>query len=134
MGGFASPPRSTYSAPVRKVISILLAGTLLAVSSLPLLPTTAMACPTGNMEHGAMQMQGGHQHHVAPVGDWQGCCIQCGCGCHRSIDSLPHLLAPHTVSLDHFKVDLIVEDASADAAPALQARLLVFPTPPPRQS
>ena len=120
---------------MRKTISILLAGALLAVSAVPLIPATAMECSTGKVAHGtSMNAHAGHQHRAAPAGDWQSCRIECGCGCHRSIDSLPHLLAPHTVALDGFHVEMVATDAAADAAPVLQARLLVFPTPPPRHS
>jgi len=122
---------------VRKAISILLAIAVLSVSAVPLLPATAMACPSTQSVHGkAMHMQAGHQghqHRIAPLNDWQTCRIECGCGCHRSIDSLPHLLAPHAVSLAPFRVEMVVADASAETAPVLQARQLVLPTPPPIQ-
>jgi len=118
---------------VRKAISILLAIAVLSVSAVPLLPATA--CPsTQSIQGRAMHMQAGHQghqHRIVPLNDWQTCRIECGCGCHRSIDSLPHLLAPHAVSLAPFRVEMVVADASAEMAPVLQARQLVLPTPPP---
>jgi len=36
----------------------------------------------------------GMQHDI----DEQDCFIECGCGCHNNIDSLPHQFSPHTVS------------------------------------
>lgn len=30
--------------------------------------------------------------------DAQTCRIECGCGCHQHMDSLPHLLSPHLIS------------------------------------
>jgi len=37
-------------------------------------------------------------HHDALSSDMQDCRIECACGCHQSIDTLPHQLAPHVFS------------------------------------
>ncbi|MDQ6976278.1 MAG: hypothetical protein Q9M22_06930 [Mariprofundaceae bacterium] len=44
------------------------------------------------MSNDAM-MQEKSQHTVKL--DTNTCRIECGCGCHKTIDGLPHLLSPH---------------------------------------
>jgi len=38
-----------------------------------------------------------HERDAMANGDWQTCRIECGCGCHRHLDSLPHALSPHII-------------------------------------
>jgi len=45
--------------------------------------------------HEPMQMM--HHTDVEMSGDLQTCRIECGCGCHQHLDSLPHVLSPHIV-------------------------------------
>jgi len=90
---------------MRRFTALLLTFTLLAVSSLP---TVAEAATCSAAAHRlALQHTDSvatttiiHHHHALLNDDWQGCRIECGCGCHRNMDVLPHLLAPSTLSID----------------------------------
>ncbi len=95
---------------MRKLLVMMMSVTLLIVSSVPMsavaaictIPVNAsvhddMAADMGQgMQHGDEHVQ--HEHSMALNSDWQHERIECGCGCHNSIDSLPHLLAPHMTS------------------------------------
>jgi len=73
----------------------------------------------------------GHDHSAALTGDWQHCRIECGCGCHRSIDSLPHLLAPHSAD-GGFHPEIVAVERAVSLSPARpSARLLPVSSPPP---
>lgn len=62
------------------------------------------------------------------------CVIECGCGCHHSIDSLPSLLAPHMPATALFNTAdhqfLTIEETSL----ALTTIPAVTPSPPPRKA
>jgi len=45
--------------------------------------------------HEPMQMM--HHTDAEMSGDLQTCRIECGCGCHQHLGSLPHVLSPHIV-------------------------------------
>jgi len=98
---------------MRKLISIWVICTLLFITTLPTASLAAMcAIPQAasttietmaNMQ--AMQHQK-HAHKPTHImhhsdamakADWQTCRIECGCGCHRHLDSLPHALSPHII-------------------------------------
>jgi len=97
---------------MRKLISIWVACTLLLITTLPTASLAAMcglstATPI-NIEamankqamhhqntHRTMQMM--HHTNAEMSGDLQTCRIECGCGCHQHLDSLPHALSPHIV-------------------------------------
>ncbi len=98
---------------MRKLISIWVACTLLFITTMPTVSLAAMCAlstvaPVSIEEMASQQVM---QHHVdmhKPMqmihhmnaemsGDWQTCRIECGCGCHQHLDSLPHALSPHIV-------------------------------------
>jgi len=119
---------------MRKICSMVLMGALLMVSSAPLLPAgmngraqAATYCPLCHMTMASMQ----HIRHVLTPA-MRHCRIEC-CGHHDS-DGLPHLLAPHAVSLADFSVGLMITDMAGISIPVLKPRLLPFPVPPPRFS
>jgi hypothetical protein len=84
--------------------------TLLIISSVPMSAMAAMCdTPVQTSAHDDMTANMGqgmahedehvqHEHSMALNSDWQRDRIECGCGCHNSIDSLPHLFAPHMTS------------------------------------
>ena len=48
------------------------------------------------IKHHQKMVQKNHYVHMSK--DMQTCRIECGCGCHHSFDTLPHLLSPHMVA------------------------------------
>jgi hypothetical protein len=80
-----------------------------------------------------------HQHNNEMSLAGAECRIECGCGCHSSVDGLPHLLAPHTVSLmdgtvtlDIVRLDWAAEPSAVPVCPhtpATTQALLVLPQP-----
>jgi len=89
------------------MISIFLSAVLLLVSSAPLLP--AFACDVPPVHAAAMQGEASHaasdhelkmhdEHAPALALSADTCRIECSCGCHRSINPFPNLLAPHVLS------------------------------------
>ncbi|MDQ6960566.1 MAG: hypothetical protein Q9M27_05995 [Mariprofundaceae bacterium] len=116
---------------MRKICSMVLMSALLVVTSVPLLPAAAKFCA---LDDGAMQMHAAHDHGMVLNLDFQTARIECGCGCHRSVDSLPNLLAPHVVSLAGLDVGLVIASVADVNLPVLKPRLLPFPVPPPRFS
>lgn len=133
---------------MRKVLAVLLSATLLCISSVPAsaevasctgheIDVVAMMSGEDMMHHAGHDNSGeevhlGHDHHAGLSGDWQKDRIECGCGCHRSIDSLPHLLAPHTVDVSNFQVGIESISALRLVQPALLASSPQVPVPPPQ--
>lgn len=73
-----------------------------------------------------------HEHGTTLNGDWQHDRIECGCGCHNSIDSLPQLLSPlmtsHSAEMtDQLAVSLPVQYEMAWLVSAVRVLL-----PPPQ--
>jgi len=116
---------------MRKVCSMVLMIALLIVSSAPMFPAAAKACA---LDSDATHMHATHHHSIRLNFDLQTCRIECGCGMHRDVDSLPHLLAPHAISLADFDISLVMMDVAVVDIPVLKPRLLPFPVPPPRIS
>jgi len=119
---------------MQKAFCMFLAGAILAVSSLPLLPAgmngraqATTYCPLCHMTMASMQ----HIRHVLTPAMCH-CRIE-SCG-HHDCGGLPHLLAPHTMSLADFATDIIISDVAVIYIPVLKPRLLPFPVPPPRFS
>ncbi|OIQ01506.1 MAG: hypothetical protein AUK36_09820 [Zetaproteobacteria bacterium CG2_30_59_37] len=129
---------------MRKFFSLMMALSIVVVSSIPLVPL-ASACPPAHAsamqsmddmqgtakhqddQHSAMQAAAGHID--VPAGE---ACVECGCGCHDSIDSLPHMLAPHspdTASLSCAQSSVLL-DVATELAP--EARVLPVFSPPPQ--
>jgi len=137
---------------MRRMVCLVVSVALFVVSSAPLVSAVACEMPEAAVgtaggeamgqggHHGqtvslAMAsvagMHAGHAHSVTLAGDWQHCRIECGCGCHRSIDTLPHLLAPHSVD-SGFQSDLLVsERVAAMTASRLSDRDSRVISPPP---
>jgi len=98
---------------MRKLISIWVACTLLFITTMPTASLAAMCAlstvaPVNIAEMANQQVMQHHPDMHEPVqmmhhtdaemsGDWQTCRIECGCGCHRHLDSLPHALSPHII-------------------------------------
>jgi len=110
---------------------MVLVSALLIVSSAPMFPAAAKACA---LDDDSTYVHATHHHSIRLNFDLQTCRIECGCGEHRGVDSLPHLLAPHAISLAGFDVGLVMMNVAAVDIPVLKPRLLPFPTPPPRIS
>jgi len=118
---------------MRKLIALLLTFTLLAVSSLP---AAAEAATCSAAEHrAALQQEGGLRGamHAMQQGDSSHahCVIECGCGCHHSVDALPHLLAPSSLNTGASPLLTGIEQGAAFATAALHPRLAPPTTPPP---
>ena len=133
---------------MRKFLALFLACSLLAVSSVPAVAMATECAPAmheqmheqthelhdmdAHADHGVAHEPVMHEHDQALAGDWQHDRIECGCGCHRSIDSLPHLLAPHALTLSSDTIEI----ASAPSAPQPVAGLIAVtvrvPVPPPQ--
>jgi len=120
---------------MKRVLAMLQVLVLVSISSIPLLPPEAVSdgvmtgtpCPACHMKMASMDHA---RHAMTPA--MRHCRIEC-CG-HHDIDSLPHLLAPHTLSPTDFDAGLIITDVAGTDIPVLKPRLLPFPTPPPRFS
>jgi len=117
---------------MRKGFCFFLVAAILAVSSIPLLPMdssgnaqAASYCPFCHTKMASMN----HTRH-AMTPSMRHCRIEC-CG-HHDVGGLPHLLAPHAVSLTDFDTGLIVSDVTVADISVLEPRLLPPPVPPPR--
>ncbi len=121
---------------MRSWIALSMSLLLLFVSSMPLvsfadsclLPRHMMAMDEG-MHDG---MPGIGQAHLGK--DMQDCRIECACGCHRSVDALPHQLAPHVLALPPFLPAMFagVAAAGGDAYPFGFAPGVELPPPDSR--
>ncbi|MDQ6955696.1 MAG: hypothetical protein Q9M21_00725 [Mariprofundaceae bacterium] len=70
-------------------------------------------------------------HHVHMNKDMQTCRIECGCGCHHQLDSLPHLLSPHIVAQAQSLPEIKALNISRDyIASAFQYTIKVAVPPP----
>jgi len=130
---------------MRKVLALFLTATLLCVSSVPALaeaascagPELAASVAMGD-EHASHHDDGleevhlGHDHRTGLQGDWQKERIECGCGCHNSIDSLPHLLAPHNIDTAVFHMGVDSLAAAVGFEPVFFYRAARIPVPPPQ--
>ena len=129
---------------MRKPIVMIISVTLLIISSVPMsavaaicdipVHTSAHDDMTANMEQGMVHEETSvqHEHGMAMNDDWQYDRIECGCGCHNSIDSLPHLFFPHITS-DAIEM---TEHLSAMVPVRFETVWLVYavriPLPPPQ--
>ncbi len=73
-----------------------------------------------------------HEHGMALNDDWQHDRIECGCGCHNSIDSLPHLFSPHMTSDAIQMTEHLSAMVSVHSESPWLARALRVPLPPPQ--
>ncbi|WP_161957620.1 hypothetical protein [Mariprofundus sp. EBB-1] len=120
---------------MRKCFSLFIVATLLFVSSVPMMGEAA-TCEipvSANMQveqvdHDAVQYQGVVKMAAyLPLNR-----MECGCGCHRTIDALPHLLAPYAFSIDRHKTDRSVVTHAVRLPVVLIARAIQVQVPPPR--
>lgn len=142
---------------MRKAVSLLVALAVVLISSMPMAPAV-LACTgmpahaTGSMEPGSMGQNSMHENSMHQGSMHEGmaaaaqlaaqqidraadhACIECGCGCHADIDSLPHMLAPHSTDMALFDAVVAHERAHAPALPALEARALAVFSPPPQSA
>lgn len=92
---------------MRRLLALFLIAAFISVSSLPLLPDEVVCVHADermvvdsimNHAHPAM-MQHVHKKADGLSQAAQNCRIECGCGCHRDLDQLPHQFAPHIAAL-----------------------------------
>jgi len=133
---------------MRRVFSLLVSISLLIVSSVPMVSMAEICAPPAHETAMDEAMQGDYQHDshddamkhedvkhsMTLAGDRQKQRIECGCGCHRSIDSLPHLLAPHTVAVAQLQIEMLSAPIPVQLSPALISEALRIPVPPPQFS
>ncbi|OIO74745.1 MAG: hypothetical protein AUJ57_01655 [Zetaproteobacteria bacterium CG1_02_53_45] len=132
---------------MRKVVAVFLTWSLLIISSAPLsvevadcaMPDFERIHEQGMDEHAhhmnhdaSVSTDQGHEHRVALMSDWQTDRIECGCGCHRNIDSLPHLLAPHAISSAGFQAGVTSVSLSVKPAAIWLSAAALVPLPPPQ--
>ncbi len=133
---------------MRKFVAVFLSLSLLIISSAPLsveaascaMPEQKTVSEQGMDENHAHHMNHeisvgedpGHEHSVVLMGDWQTDRIECGCGCHRNVDSLPHLLAPHMIDSAGFRAGEISVMASIQPVTILLMTAMQVPLPPPQ--
>ena len=125
---------------MRKLISLTISLTILMVSSIPLVPL-AEACPPAHdsamQVMDGVQMHQGEQHPAMHAAvhidvDASQACIECACGCHNSIDSLPHVLAPHSPDNASQSCVLSFERIAPTTNLRPEARILNGFSPPPQ--
>ncbi len=128
------------SCAMRSALSIFIAVTLLMVSSMPMMSDAASCERPAHAMSMLEDMAGEHavesEQHVylaALTGDLPLNRIECGCGCHRTIDVLPHLLAPHAFALEMMIVDVASRLVLPQKFIALNAVVARIPVPPPRK-
>lgn len=133
---------------MRRAVALALIAALVSVSSLPLLPEEVVcafasermadcaachddASMAKGMQHG-MAMGKDHRHGAKLSTAEQHCRIECGCGCHRDLDGMPHQLAPHAVAMTAIMAERHVQFApTASLFPIIPAFIAVN-TPPPK--
>jgi len=77
---------------MRKIIALCMTCALLLISTMP---TISLASICDMSEDHLMSQDMVTQ---SSQNDEDSRCVECGCGCHQSIDGLPHLLSPHLIS------------------------------------
>ena len=107
---------------------------LLFISSAPQIPHAIAGSPK--------HLHDTTQHHMDDIASprtadhemskqMRQCRIECACGCHNNIDTLPHLLAPHAIDMQQDYSAQTTNDESIHVA-VLQATFNPsIPIPPP---
>jgi len=129
---------------MRKLLAMIMSMMLLIVGSVPMsavasicdIPANASSHDdmTAHMEQGMVHEETHvqHEHGMALNSDWQRDRIECGCGCHNSADSLPHLFSPHMTS----DIIQITGQLSAMTSVLFESAWLMYavrvPIPPPQ--
>jgi len=120
---------------MRKLTAICLCCTLLFVSSAPALaascdmPHHAASATMCDINGYAMPMAG-NRHDI----DEQDCFLECGCGCHHNVDSLPHQFSPHATSSEASACPSCLSAADMLWQLSLTPSLLHHDDPPPELS
>ncbi len=120
---------------MKRVLALVIVCALVGASSLPALPLAGgepgetMQTPCPVCHNGAAAMKGFAHGWTAGM---RHCRIEC-CN-HHDTNGLPHLLAPHSLSLTGLGVGLVVNNVAPADLPSLKPRLLPYPVPPPRPS
>ncbi len=125
---------------MRRLLALCLIVTFILVSSLPLLPDTVscahaderMAADSMMTHAQPATMQHGHESADGLSEAAQHCRIECGCGCHRDLDQLPHQFAPHIAVLSCQPVAESCISESVWIPLKLDALPRVVPVPPPK--
>ncbi len=116
---------------MQKLLVMLMSVTLLIISSVPM-SASAASCAIPVHPSVANDINANHEYGMSLNSDWQYDRIECGCGCHNSIDSLPQLFAPHMTS----DIIQLTEPASVPVSVqtemAWQASAVRVPLPPPQ--
>jgi len=128
---------------MRKLFAMVLSVTLLIISSVPMsVASTFCVIPVQtSAQHEMPDIDEGmmhetshvrHDHGIALNGVWQHDRIECGCGCHNSIDSLPYMMAPHMASnftqmTEKFSIVIPLQLETAWLVAAIR-----LPLPPPQ--
>jgi len=73
-----------------------------------------------------------HKHRKQLTSAEKECRIECGCGCNRSVDGFPHLLAPHLATVIKFENGERIVRSEPEYFPAPQSLTLSNPPPPPK--
>lgn len=120
---------------MRLFVSGLLSLCMVLVSSLPLLPL-GVFCSAESVAIADVHASHGHQaeHMGASLQDWQTSRIECGCGCHRSIDSLPQVFAPHIPLQVDTEIAFAVDSMIVSVACIQTIIPFDLLTPPPKYS
>lgn len=142
---------------MRRFVSILLATTMMVVSVVPVLqakpgcasvPQIQESSCHSSMDMDHHDMHDEHamltpQHQNLPVMSMKHdkhelsaaereCRIECGCGCNRTVDGFPHVLAPHIMAQQAY----IAHETSIMVKPADMLVLTMIdlsdPSPPPK--
>jgi hypothetical protein len=88
-----------------------------------------------NMQHehqNIEQPQEMHKHQKQLSAAEKDCRIECGCGCNRSLDGFPSLLAPHVTSNSDLNMDEPMAQVEPVPFPALHSFVSNNPPPPPK--
>ncbi|MDX8412322.1 MAG: hypothetical protein R8K46_10715 [Mariprofundaceae bacterium] len=127
---------------MRRLAALLMAFTLICVTSLPLISEAAVCvhelARQMSVDHAMAGSMAKHDHammhdHEAPmVGAMLDCRLECGCGCHDSIDGLPHVLAPHVFETACPIICNTVARASGETWPAVLPFFADTLNPPPK--
>jgi len=129
-------------AGMRKFVSLFISLTIVLISSIPLVPISSACDGSDTLSHAAAMLDSDpHIHHhpaievstnnLAKAAD-KTCQIECGCGCHNSIDSLPHALAPHSPDNASKSCLLAFERVTPTVNLRPEARILTGFSPPPQ--
>jgi len=125
---------------MRRLAVLLMMFALVSVTSLPLIPDQPVCVheSAGQMQamnHAVAAEMPMHEHarahdHEAPMaGAMLDCRLECGCGCHDSIDGLPQVLAPHVYET----ACITVVRAPGETLPVALPDLAETLNPPPKK-